>query len=220
MRSPLSQPEDNRTGPSASVPARPLPRSQRASWFSLRAMLIAFLLAPITAYWSADQLIDVVFSLMIPPTVMTLLVALANLLVRRLAPRYALTEGELILFYGMHAITSALCAEWMVVIQPYIYSYALFGKSDSRVTEYINPYTHPWFFVKPEDADKFKEYRNGGHSFVYFVSQLPLWWPYIASWTALVGLICLAMLCLNALFRKEWTKREKLAFPIIQVPLA
>ncbi len=183
-------------------------------------MLLAFLLAPVTAYWSVDQGVDVIFSLMIPPTVMTLLVALANLLVRRLAPRYALTEGELILFYGMHAVLGAICSEWMSVINPYIHSYALFRSSDTRFDRYINPYTHPWFFIQPQDADKFQDYANGGFGFRYFLTHLYLWWPYIASWTALVGLICLAMLCLNALFRKEWTKREKLAFPIIQVPLA
>ena len=35
-------------------------------------------------------------ALMVPPVVVTLLVSLVNLGVRRVAPRFALTEGELI----------------------------------------------------------------------------------------------------------------------------
>lgn len=195
-------------------------RPARAQWISLRAMLLAVLLAPVTAYWSADQLVDVIFSLMVPPVIMTLIVALANMAVRRIAPRYALTEGELIIFYGMHAVMGAICSEWMIFINPYIHSYALYAAGDSRFNEHVNPFTHPWFFVQPKDAAKFKDYTNGGFGFRYFVAHLYLWWPFIASWTALVTLVCLAMLCINSLMRDEWTNREKLAFPIIQLPMA
>lgn len=192
----------------------------RKRWISLRAMLLALLLAPLTAYWASDQLIDVIFSLMVPPVVMTLLVAILNLGVRRIAPRKALDEGELIIFYGMHTVIAAICAEWMTVINPYIHSYALFKDGDTRFEKYILPYTHPWFFIQPQDAHKFIDYQNGGFPLSYAISKLPLWWPYIASWTLLVTLVCLAMLCINSLMREEWTSREKLAFPIIQLPLA
>jgi hypothetical protein len=197
--------------------AEPLP--EQKGWISLRAMLLAFLLAPFTGWWSIDQGVSVIFSLMIPPVVLTLLVAMGNLVVRRFAPRFALTPGELIIFYGMQAVTGAICAEWMSVIQPYIHSYALYRDGDSRFDRYVNPYIHPWFFVTPDKAGMFEDYRNGGFGFRYALSKLPLWWVYIASWTVLVALVCLAMLCINTLMRDEWTNREKLAFPIIQVPI-
>ena len=189
-------------------------------WFSVRVMLLALLLAPITAYWSASQLVDVIFSLMVPPVILTLVVAMANLVVRRVAPKLALTEGELIIFYAMHTVMGAICAEWMTVINPYIHAYALYRTNDTRFDKYINPYTSPWFFIQPADADKYIDYRNGGFGFRYFVTRLPLWWRYIFSWTVLVTLVCSAMLCLNSLMRDEWTNREKLAFPIIQMPMA
>jgi hypothetical protein len=189
-------------------------------WFSIRVMILAMLLAPITAYWSAAQLVDVIFSLMVPPVIMTLVVAMANIVVRKVAPKYALTEGELIIFYAMHAVMGAICAEWMDFINPYIHAYALYHGQDTRFDKYINPYTSRWFFIQPEDADKYTDYRNGGYGFRHFVTQLPLWWRYIFSWTVLVTLICGAMLCINSLMRDEWTNREKLAFPIIQMPMA
>ncbi|HZT41403.1 MAG TPA: DUF6785 family protein [Chthonomonadaceae bacterium] len=209
--------------PSMSPDPAPIPtptRPERRHWFSIRVMLLALLLAPITAYWTVDQGVDVIFSLMVPPVIMTFFVAMANLVVRRLAPRYALSEGELIIFYGMQTVLGAICAEWMSVINPYIHSYALYHKQDTHFDQYINPYTNPWFFIPVKDADKFKDYANGGYHFSYFLSHLHLWWIYIASWTVLVTLICLAMLCINSLMRDEWTNRERLAFPIIQLPMA
>lgn len=182
-------------------------------------MLLAILLAPLTAWWTADQLVDVIFSLMVPPVMMTVLVALINIVVKRIAPRYALTEGELIIFYGMHTVMCAICAEWMTVINPYIHSYALYRDGDTRFDKYVNPYTNPWFFVQVKDADKYKDYSAGGFGFRYFVAHLHLWWRFIFSWTVLVTLISIAMLCINSLMRDEWTNREKLAFPIIQVPM-
>ncbi len=186
-----------------------------------RAVILAFLLAPLTAWWSVDQTVDIIFSLLIPPTVMTMLIAAINLLViRRIAPKFALTEGELLIFYAMHAIISALCGEWMWAIQPYIYSYGLYADGDSRFSRYILPHAHPWFFVPRENAPLFKDFAAGGVAAAAIPSKLPLWFPYIASWTVLISLICTAMLCLNSLMRDEWTNREKLAFPIIQMPMA
>ena len=146
--------------------------------------------------------------------------AVLNLIVRRFALRYALTEGELIIFYGMHAVLGAVCAEWMTVINPTIHSYALYADSESRFRELINPHASRWFFIPVADLEKFTDYRNGGYPFGYFIAHLQLWWPYILSWTIIITLVCVAMLCINSLMRDEWTNRERLAFPIIQLPLA
>ncbi|HLK55437.1 MAG TPA: DUF6785 family protein [Chthonomonadaceae bacterium] len=205
----------NRAGATA-----PQPQAGRGGWLSVRVMLLALLFAPLTAYWCAVLTLDTIFSLMVPPVVLTLIVAFCNLIVRRIAPRLALKESELILFFAMQTVMAAICAEWMTVINPYIHSYALFKDSDPKFEKYVLPYAHPWFFVQPQDADKFTDYRNGGFRFPYFLAHLHLWWVYIVSWTVLITLVCTAMLCINSLMRDEWTNRERLAFPIIQLPLA
>ena len=196
------------------------PAPERMQWISVRAMLLALLLAPATVYWAADQVVDVIFSLMVPPVMMTFVVAMANLAARRIAPRFALTEGELIIFYGMHTVICAICGEWMTTINPYIHSYALYADGDTRFDKYVNPYAHPWFFIPKEAASQFEDYRNGGYPASYLFTRLHLWWRYIFAWTALVSLVCFAMLCINSLMRDEWTNREKLSFPIIQLPMA
>ena len=156
----------------------------------------------------------------VPPVIMTLIVAIVNIGVRRISPKHALTEGELIIFFGMHTVMGAICAEWMVVINPYIHSYALFHGENSRFDKYINSNTSRWFFIQPSEVDNFKDYAVGGHTFQYFLSHIHLCKRFIFSWTLLVTLVCLAMLCINSLMRDEWNHREKLAFPIIQLPMA
>ena len=194
------------------------PKSER-NRIGLRVVVLSVLLAPATAWWTVDQPVDVIFSLMVPPVVMTMLVAILSMGIRRVAPRYAFTERELITLYAMHTVLSAICAEWLMVIQPYIYSFAMFKDGDTRIDRFITPYAHPWFFMPPEMASKLEDFRNGGRNFTYFLTKLPLWLPFIASWTVLVSLVGGAMLCINSLMRDQWNNREKLAFPIIQVPM-
>jgi hypothetical protein len=189
-------------------------------WISWRAMLLALLLAPATAFWSGQVLQDTIFSLMVPPVVMTILVALTNLAVRRKSPQKALTEGELIVFFGMHTVIGAICAEWMVVINPHIYSYGLFADDSPGFNTYINPNSSSWFFIKPADAPLFKDFVIGGKDMGYALAHMHLWARYIFSWTVLITLVSTAMVCINSLMRDEWTNREKLAFPIIQLPMA
>ncbi len=212
---------DDYSGPSASghsedaAPAA----AQKQVWISWRAMLLAVLFAPVTAYWTADQLLDTIFSLMVPPVIMTLIVAVINLGVRKISRKHALNEGELLIFFGMHTVMCAICSEWMTVINPYIHSYALFHDENTRFDTYINPNSSPWFFIQRSQAANFLDYKTGGHSFGYFWSHLHLWSRFILSWTVLITLVCTAMLCINSLMRDEWTNREKLAFPIIQLPM-
>lgn len=211
-------PAQNR--PASTEPEPEEPAASSRGWISLRAVLLALILAPFTAYWTADQPVDVIFSLMIPPVIMTFVVAMANLAVRRVWPRAALREGELVIFYGMHTVLGTMCAEWMSVTNPYISSYALYASSDQRYGSKILPFASHWFFIPLKDAHKFIDYRNGGYDFSYFLAHLHLWWKYIIAWTVVIVLVCLAMLCINSLMRDEWTNREKLAFPIIQLPMA
>ena len=185
-----------------------------------RAILLALLLAPFTAYWTTDQLSDVIFSLMIPPVVMTMIVAVINLAVRRLSPKHALTESDLIIFYAMTTVIGTMCAEWMGNINPLIYSYALFAKNNPNYQTQMLPYLSTFFVIPARNAHLYHDFKHGGYNVFYSVNHLHLWWKYIFAWTLLVSLVCIAMLCINSLMRDEWTNRERLAFPIIQVPLA
>src|SRR5437870_3483809 len=143
----------------------------------LRAFALAILFAPICCYWAQEQCGDRFFSLMVPPVVLTLLLVSVNVLLRRFAPRVALREGELVLFFAMQAVVCAMASEWMDVIQPYIYSYAVFTDRDTRYKDKMLPYLSGWLFFKSDAG--LKDFAGGGERFPYFLSHLGIWWPKI-----------------------------------------
>ncbi len=185
---------------------------------SLRIVLLSLLLSPVCCYWAQDQGVDRIFSLMVPPVALTLLLVIVNIPIRKFAPRHALSEAELIIFYAMQAVMCAMASEWMDCICPYMYSYGLFKDRNSNYGTKILPYVSQWLFFK--DDTGLKDFAAGSKPVWFFVSQLHLWWPKIIAWTILAGLVCMAMLCISSLMRDQWCNREKLAFPIIQLPLA
>ena len=46
------------------------------------------------------------------------------------------------------------------------------------------------------------------------------WWEPLATWSALFGLITLAMLAVNVIMRRQWADNERYPFPLTRVPLA
>lgn len=189
-----------------------------ARWLSPRIIIVAFLFAPIGCYWCQAELVDRIFSLMVPPVVLTLVMVLLNIPLRLYLPRFAFTQAELIVFYAMQTVMCAMSGEWMDVVNPNIYSYALYAERNPKFKTAVLPYVSDWLFFKSDEG--LKDFAAGGKPFWYFLSRLPLWWPKIIAWTVVVGLVCLAMLCINSLMRDQWTNREKLSFPLIQLPVA
>lgn len=193
---------------SGSLGVRPVPP---------RALFLSLLLAPLCCYWAQAQAVDRIFSLMVPPIALTLALLLVNVPIRRWLPRFALTQAELVVFYSMQAVICAMASEWMDVVHPYIYSYGLFPHD--TVQRQVLPYLSDWLFFT-NGRDGLDGFVTGGKTFGFFLAHLGPWWPKIWAWTGLITLISFAMLCLNALIAPQWTEREKLSFPLVQLPLA
>jgi hypothetical protein len=187
-------------------------------WRFFRALVVSLLFAPVCCFWAQDQSVDRIFSLMVPPVVLTLCLVVVNIPLRRLGPRLAFTQAELVLFYAMQSVMCAMASEWMDVIGPRIYSYAVYEERNPRYATKILPSVSEWLFFKTDEG--LKGFASGSKPFSYFWAQLPVWWPKIIAWTVVASLVCLAMLCVNSLMRDQWIHRERLAFPIVQLPLA
>ncbi|GAB4457642.1 MAG: hypothetical protein OHK0029_17790 [Armatimonadaceae bacterium] len=200
--------------------------STMKSGFSLgrlvRTILFGILLIPLCCFWAQSQSNDRIFSLMIPPLAITMMVAGLNVGVRRWLPRLALSGGEIVVLYSMLAASCAMSAEWMDMIAPQVYGYAIYKENNSRYEEKILPFISDWFFFK--DPEPLKDFRYGGKPFALtmpiFLAALPLWMPKILAWTLLLTLLVTTMLCINALIKDQWIQQEKLAFPVVQIPLA
>jgi hypothetical protein len=207
--------EPRTAAPEAQSPAPPRPSPGR---LRPRALLIGLLLIPPNAFWAADQGVDVILSLMVPPIASLLLLCVLNFGLRRLRPRWAFSEAELVVIYGMLAVATAISAEWVGNINPLISSYAMFADQNRQFRNLVLPHIPGFLFFK--DAAALADYKTGGFGWVRVWQRLPLWWTPVLAWTLFVFLLAGGMLCVNSLMRDEWTDREKLAFPIIQLPLA
>ncbi len=180
----------------------------------LRPLFLGLLLIPFCVYWAQDQVIDRIFSLMVPPLAITMLVALLNVPLRRKLPKIALSGPELAVLYAMLATACAMAGEWMDMIVPQVYGYAIYAQNNPRF-EKILPFLSDWFFFK--DPKVLSDFSQGRES--SFWPQLTLWLPKAGAWTLLLTLICTTMLCINAILKDQWIHREKLAFPLVQLPL-
>lgn len=195
------------------ITGTPAPDAPRPLW---RALGLGLLATPLCCFWAQAQVGDRIFSMMVPPLVLTLVLLVLNIPLRKFAPRRALTQGELLLFYGMQTVACAMASEWIDTITPYIYSYGLFPDRDRRAN--VLPYLHDWLFFTSDAG--WDDFKSGGKSFGYFWAHLGPWWPKIWAWTGIVSLVSFAMLCINALMAEQWTERERLSFPLVQLPLA
>jgi hypothetical protein len=145
---------------------------------------------PASVYWGALQPCDVILSLMVPPVACTLLVVALNALLHRLRPGHALREGELVVFYGILSVATAMAAEWGYYITPLIYSYSLFANPTNKFETLILPFVPDFLFVK--DPATIAEFKYGGHDLWHGSWRDP---STMGRRLALLGLIaCLGLL--------------------------
>ncbi|MEK7397938.1 MAG: DUF6785 family protein [Candidatus Poribacteria bacterium] len=194
-------------------------QNQGVTW---RSVLIGALLIPPNAYWLLQLemtwggtypsvltlLLNAVFSLM--------LVIGLNLIVKRSFPKSALSYGELLIIYVMLAEGMSLCGCDVVqtlthiIVTPYRYA-----TSENEWAEIFHPYL-PKYFTLP-DKDISRGFFEGGSSF-WNIKYIRAWMVPIALWMGFIVLLIWTMFCINAILRKQWVERERLAYPIVRLP--
>ena len=186
------------------------------------AVVLALALTVINVHWviqvDAVHHVNVITKLAITYNAVfsLMLLAAANLLLRRLAPRLALNPAEMVVTYTSMFLASSVAG--LDMMQP------LFATV-----------THPFWFATPEngweqfwpllpDALTMRDPRSlhdlyeGGTSFLDPRNLRP-WVTPALIWSLLLALLFAVMTGLNALIRRRWMDGEKLSFPLIELPL-
>lgn len=192
---------------------------------SLRAALLGLVLAGLNAWWVT--MVEVRYyildgsslPLFVTPIFLLLLLVIGNGLLWRLFPPVALRQEEMLTAYLMAVISNAFAGHDML-------------------QNFFGTVTHPYHFARPENAWQDIFLRNLPKGlFVTDAAALEAWYRgntsverasgYLVHWTVplmLWGLFFLVLVfffgCVTVLLRKAWTENERLAFPIIQLPLA
>lgn len=144
--------------------------------------------------------------------------ALINTGLKRISPRLAFTSPEMLVVYTMCAVGSSLAGHdfipslLMCIGHPW-----RFETPENNWAHTFIPYLPKWLTVS--DSRVLKGFYEG-HSSFYTDGTWQAWVGPVINWLAFVVVLMFVMMCINVLVRKQWIERERLTFPIVQLPLA
>lgn len=155
--------------------------------------------------------------------VLVVLILLATTGLSLAQARLGLTRQDLVLVYCMTLIVSAipgagLCAMWIATIS----GSQFFARPENRWNETITPrYPESWIPHDPVSVD-----APGPRPVEWFYSGMPpgetipwsAWFTPFLTW--LIPLVCFFALMFGIclLLRRQWSERERLPFPLAQLP--
>jgi hypothetical protein len=188
-----------------------------------RALLLGILLIPINVYWMT--IVEVKYysldgsclPLFIQPIFILFVIVLVNCLLKRYAPHATLTQAELLIIYIMVAISCTFAGH--DTIQNMFGSIAhpfWFATPENEWQELFFRYLPNWLTIS--DSKSLQGFYEGEASF-YTEHNFYTWAKPLAFWGLFFLVMMFMMLCINTLIRRRWTEQEKLAYPIIQLPL-
>ena len=145
------------------------------------------------------------------------LTALVAPLLKSLSRRLAFTRADLILIYAMMlvagaVVTTGFTGGFMSIISG-IYYYAT---PENNWANLFIPHLDPW--VTPQDLNAVHLFFEGlppGASIPWSA-----WIISLAAWTSFMVAFSVVMFCLGVMLRGQWIDRERLVFPLTQLPLA
>ena len=148
--------------------------------------------------------------------ILTVLLALNGVL-RRFAARFSLSQSELLLIYAMVGIGAALAGHdsLPILIQMIGHPYH-FGDAANGWLDRFGQYLPTPLMVS--DKEVLKGYYLG-HSSLYQPGIWQVWLRPVLLWTVFVTLLFWTMQCINVLVRQGWQDRERLPFPVVEIPL-
>jgi len=194
--------------------------TSKVSW---RAILIGLLLIPVNTYWIAmtemvwKSLHFTVSSLPMNVVFILLFLILLNRLIKSIAPGFILSQSELLTIYIMLAASSTIAGyDSMVALMGVIPHAFWYDTLENDWAALFHNDIPKWLVVS--DRKIVRGFYQGDEAF-FVAKNINSWLNPVLTWSAFIVLLIFIMLFINVLIRKQWTEREKLTYPIIQLPL-
>jgi hypothetical protein len=227
----MSLPVDRRAA--SAVAERPAPAAERAApaapllhAVTWRSLLVSLLLIPPNAYWVVQMervrysAHPTTISLYFNVVFILLVVTVLNAGMGRFWPRRAMNRGELLVVYGMLAVASCLPAhDLQQILVPMLSWPYRFAEASNHWAELFFPYLPSRLMLDLPKDDPVVKGFYGGNSTLYSWPVLRAWAIPTFAWCGFITVLLFVMLCINTILRKQWTDRERLTYPIIQLPL-
>lgn len=181
-----------------------------------RAVIIGFVSIIPGVFWGVYG--DVVsqtdltsISLMMPPVLLLTALLVINVFIKRINPRWVLRQGELITIYAMLTVSVVLSGMGMLqFLCTTLGAVPRFATPENNWNQYLE-------YVPRSILPKLSAIEG------FYVGDSPIpwgaWTRPLILWSGFFLSMLFCMLCINTIFRKQWVDRERLTFPIVQLPL-
>jgi len=140
-----------------------------------------------------------------------------NALLKKYLPRWAFTQAEFVTIYVMIAVASALAGhDTLQLFVPNISHPWYYATEANRWETLIHPFIPRWLTVSDPVV---VEALYDGHTTFYRPEFVLAWLGPTLWWCSLIFAVGVVMIGINVLVHRQWTQREKLGYPIVQLPL-
>jgi len=208
---------------SASAATASSPLSGRWGALTWRCVAVSIVLIPLNVYW-VEQM--EMFRYSAHPTTVSLffnaifcllLLTILNHLVRRLAPRMALSQAELLMSYSIVCLASCISGHDGIQVLMPIFSWSFWMATPENKWETLfNPDLPGWLTVS--DKGILEGFYDGGDT-LYRPEVLQAWSGPVAMWSVFAFALVVVMLAINVIVRKQWLEGEHLACPLVNLPV-
>ncbi len=148
--------------------------------------------------------------------VLLFLVFCVNVPLRKLRPRSALTATELTTIWIMLITTLAIPGiSFIEILFPQLVSLRYFATPENEWAETLQPHIPDWLVVTDKTAVREFYESNEATGMVPWAA----WIKPILAWGLFMFVLYFTLYCLSSILRRQWSERERFAFPLIQVPL-
>jgi len=196
--------------------------SEQRSNVKWRAVLISLILIPLNSYWiiqmesvyysghstATSLFFNVIFSVLV--------LIILDIPLKRLFPNLAFSQSEYLTVYIMVSQASALAGHSMMQILPpaIVAPYGL-ATPENEWNELFGRYIPEWLAVSDDKA--LHEFIKG-ESTLYTAWHIKAWLVPVIVWSAFICVLMFVMICINIIIRNQWIDRERLTYPIVQLP--
>lgn len=190
---------------------------------TLRSLILGLVMIFVNAYWLVmvndiwDSVDMTLVSLFFNAVFTLFVLILINFLVKKLLPKFAILDHELLVIYVMVVtvctITGTPAFSYLIgiMIHPF-----WFATPENEYEALFQRYIPEWFTVRDESVLKGYFY---GESTLYTIKHIKAWIIPVLSWSAFGFVLWFVLMCINIVLRKQWTENERLTYPITQLPL-
>ncbi len=193
-----------------------------------KLLFIGFIILPLNSFWVIDTGIaghGVNFtrvSLFMNAIFVIFVLSLINPLLKKYIPKFTLNNGDIVLIYVMLCVSSAIAGHDMIQrLFPLIGHAFYFATPENDWQELFHAYVPRWLVVTEESvlAGYYKDRGTFYYETLYVPEYIQAWIGVCLVWSSVIIALLVCMLCINLLVRKQWSERERLTYPLAQIPL-